>query len=161
MVKAATVSRISNDERARLRLWLRLLSTSNLIEQHIRGRLRSEFGITLPQFDVLSELERAGEAQTMSALSQRLLVSNGNITGVVDRLEREGLVRRRPAARDRRVLYIELTAKGGALFQRMAKAHQAWLTALFNELPPDDISQLSDRLGQLKRTVVAAGGEKA
>ena len=81
-----------------LRLWLRLLACENLIEQTVRTRLRVAFDITLPQFDVLSELEHAGNALTMSQLSQKLMVSNGNVTGVVDRLERDGLVRRRASS---------------------------------------------------------------
>ena len=136
-----------------LRLWLRLLSCANLIEQEIRSRLRSEFNITLPQFDVLSELERAGQPQTMSELSRLLLVSNGNVTGVVDRLERDGLVNRRPAQHDRRVLYIELTDDGRELFKRIAAVHETWVAGLLAGLSESTTEQLIDLLGQTKHAI--------
>ena len=95
---------MSNKERGKqsLRAWLRLLACENLIEQHLRTRLRQDFDITLPQFDVLSELEHAGEQLTMSRLSEKLMVSNGNVTGVVDRLERDEYVIRQASPTDRR-----------------------------------------------------------
>ncbi len=126
-----------------LRIWLRLLGCATLIEQQVRTRLRDDFGVTLPQFDVLAELDAAGEPQTMSALSRRLMVSNGNVTGVIDRLERAGLVARRPSPDDRRVQYIALTARGRRRFATVAAAHEQWIDALLGELADaDEIARL-------------------
>jgi DNA-binding MarR family transcriptional regulator len=132
-----------------LRVWLRMISTATRVENTLRGRLKARFGVTLPQFDVLSELERAGVPQTMGELSRRLVVSNGNVTGVVDRLVRDGLVRRQPSSVDRRVLYIELTRRGARRFARMAAEHERWVAELFDGLSDTDLQSL---LELLKRT---------
>jgi DNA-binding MarR family transcriptional regulator len=147
----AAARRIQGEPRSKrsLRIWLRLLSCSTLIEQQVRGRLRDDFGITLPQFDVLAELDAAGEAQTMSALSRRLMVSNGNVTGVIDRPERAGLVARRPSADDRRVHYIALTTRGRRRFATMAEAHEQWIDALLGQL--GDADTLARLLEETKR----------
>lgn len=137
-----------------LRLWLRLLACENLVEQTVRARLRTDFDITLPQFDVLSELEHAGDALTMSQLSQKLMVSNGNVTGVVDRLERDGYVRRRASETDRRVQYIELTDKGIVAFREMARTHEHWIEDLFSHLGANDIKALINGLGRVKDSIV-------
>lgn len=138
-----------------LRLWLRLLACENLIEQTVRARLRIAFDITLPQFDVLSELEHAGSALTMSQLSQKLMVSNGNVTGVVDRLERDGLVRRRASSTDRRVQYIELTEQGNSLFRDIASEHEHWIENLLGDLSPNEIKALIAGLGKAKDSIAA------
>jgi DNA-binding MarR family transcriptional regulator len=138
-----------------LRLWLRLLACENLIEQTVRARLRIAFDITLPQFDVLSELEHAGSALTMSQLSQKLMVSNGNVTGVVDRLERDGLVRRRASSTDRRVQYIELTGQGISLFRDIASEHEHWIENLLGDLSPGEIKALIAGLGKAKDSIAA------
>lgn len=138
-----------------LRLWLRLLACENLIEQTVRARLRIAFDITLPQFDVLSELEHAGSALTMSQLSQKLMVSNGNVTGVVDRLERDGLVRRRASSTDRRVQYIELTEQGISLFRDIASEHETWIENLLGDLSPNEIKALITGLGKAKDSIAA------
>lgn len=138
-----------------LRLWLRLLACENLIEQTVRARLRIAFDITLPQFDVLSELEHAGSALTMSQLSQKLMVSNGNVTGVVDRLERDGLVRRRASSTDRRVQYIELTEQGISLFRDIASEHEHWIENLLGDLSPNEIKALIAGLGKAKDSIAA------
>ena len=134
-----------------LRIWLRLLGCSTLIEQQVRARLRAEFGITLPQFDVLAELDAADGPQTMSALSRRLMVSNGNVTGVIDRLERVGLVRRAASAEDRRVQYIALTAAGRRRFATMAAAHERWIDGLLGDLGTADGERLVALLERTKR----------
>ncbi len=136
-----------------LRLWLRLLSSTNILEQQIRSRLRKKFNITLPQFDVLAVLERKKEAQTMTALSRQLMVSNGNITGVVDRLVREGFVKRLGSTSDRRIQYINLTHKGRRAFDRMAKAHEEWIAELFSDLTHTEIKQLSEQLHYAKACI--------
>jgi DNA-binding MarR family transcriptional regulator len=138
-----------------LRLWLRLLACENLVEQYVRTQLRTRFDITLPQFDVLAELENAGEALTMSQLSDKLMVSNGNVTGVVDRLERDGHVRREPSATDRRVQFIALTDRGIESFREMADAHEQWITQLFAQLNTTEIKALLDALERAKVSISA------
>src|SRR5687768_7561758 len=114
-----------------LRLWLRLLSSATAIEQHLKRKLREGFDVTLAQFDLMAELERAGEPKTMSEISQMLMVSNGNVTGVADRLSRDGLVERLPSPEDRRVYLLALTPDGKRRFREMALAHEGWLEQLF------------------------------
>jgi DNA-binding MarR family transcriptional regulator len=111
----------------RLRLWLRLLRTSRAIEAQLRERLRVDFDTTLPKFDVLAALDRRGVGMTMTELSRFLMVSNGNVTGIIDRLVAEGMVVRRPHAEDRRAIFVHLTVKGARQFVAMAKAHEAWI----------------------------------
>jgi len=136
-----------------LRIWLRLLSCTTLIEQAVRARLRDEFKVTLPQFDVLAELDAAGEPQTMSALSRRLMVSNGNVTGVIDRLARADLVTRTPSPDDRRVQFITLTALGRRRFATMAAAHERWVDDLLGGLGDVDGERLGDLLERTKRLI--------
>lgn len=141
------------EDKAALRLWLRLLSCTTLLEQQLRSRLRQHFGITLPQFDVLAELDRLDKPQTMTELSRHLMVSNGNLTGVVDRLERDGLVERRPSQTDRRVLHLALTPSGRQRFQEVAQAHERWLVEAFRELPPADMAELARLLNKTKHLI--------
>ncbi len=137
-----------------LRLWLGVLGCANLIERPLRARLRREFGVTLPQFDVLAELARDGGAElSMSALSRRLMVSNGNVTAIVERLVRDGLVERRTASEDRRVQRIALTATGRRRFTRIARAHQGWVEELLEGLPGAEIDALVEALRALRATV--------
>lgn len=131
-----------------LRLWLRLLSCESMIEQKLRACLRDEFAITLPQFEVLAELEYMKKALTMTELSTRLMVSNGNITGVVDRLVRDGYVERKPANGDRRVNLIELTDKGISEFKQMARQHEAWVSDVFEGLDIKDIYKMTTLLSK-------------
>lgn len=138
-----------------LRLWLRLLACEGLVEQIVRTRLRTTFDVTLPQFDVLSELEHAGEALTMSQLSNNLMVSNGNVTGVVDRLERDGYVRRAASPTDRRVQYIELTDHGVNAFREMASVHERWITDLFSDLTANEIKTLIAGLNKAKSSIAS------
>jgi len=145
----------ANRGKQSLRLWLRLLACENLVESNVRSKLREHFNITLPQFDVLSELEHGGEALTMSQLSDKLMVSNGNVTGVVDRLERDGYVRREPSKVDRRVLYISLTTRGESLFRKMAAAHEQWVTELFMALSAGEIKALLGGLEKAKSSINA------
>ena len=138
-----------------LRTWLRLLSCETVIEQHLRTLLRQNFSITLPQFDVLSELERAGDPLTMSQLSRELMVSNGNVTGVIDRLEKIGFANRVRAEHDRRVQYIELTAKGRKEFNKMASQHEKWLAELLSDLSLTEMSKLQELLLKTRNSVIA------
>lgn len=138
-----------------IRTWLRLLSCETLIEQRLRSLFRDNFSVTLPQFDVLSELERAGQPLTMSQLSKELMVSNGNVTGVIDRLERAGLVERRRAEHDRRVQFIELTAKGRKHFNKAAAHHETWLNNLLADLSLTDMAELQRLLLKARKSVSA------
>jgi len=139
-----------------LRLWLRLLGCENTIEQALRARLRETFGVTLPQFDALAELERAGRPLSMSGLSQELMVSNGNITGVVDRLVRDGYVQRLPSPDDRRVQFIALTDAGRARFDEMARGHEAWVTEMLAGLSSREMEQLTRLLKKAQRSIEPA-----
>jgi DNA-binding MarR family transcriptional regulator len=138
-----------------VRLWLRLLSLHNLVEGHVRRRLQEQFGCTLPQFDVLAELDFAGEPQTMSQVSRRLMVSNGNLTGVVDRLVREGLVRREVAAHDRRAQLLSLSEDGAARFRAMAAVHAAWVQELFGDLSREALDDAVGGMHALRNVVRA------
>ncbi len=136
-----------------IRTWLRLLSCETVIEQRLRRRFREEFSVTLPQFDVLSELERAGHKMTMSELSHELMVSNGNVTGVIDRLEKNGFVTRTRAAHDRRVQFIDLTEKGRNKWQGMAASHEDWLNDMLSELSTNDMADLQNLLLKTRQSV--------
>ena len=136
-----------------LRTWLRLLSCETVIEQQLRTLLRQNFSVTLPQFDVLSELERAGDPLTMSQLSKELMVSNGNVTGVIDRLEKTGFVKRVRAEHDRRIQFIELTAKGRKEFNRMASRHERWVAELLSGLSMTEMNRLQDLLLKARESV--------
>ena len=146
---------MSSRERGKqsLRVWLRLLSCENQIEQYLRTCLRKEFDVTLPQFDVLSELDHAGQQLTMSQLSEKLMVSNGNVTGVVDRLERNGYVIRQASPSDRRVQHILLTPAGKKKFQEMATIHEQWVKKLFSDLDAEGLDQLLELLNSTRASV--------
>lgn len=136
-----------------LRTWLRLLSCEIRIEQLLRARLREQYQMTLPQFDVLSELEHASGPLTMSELSRELMVSNGNITGVIDRLEKQALVRRQRPEHDRRVQYIELTDRGAKRFREMAAQHEEWVAELLSDLSASDMKRLQKLLLTARQSV--------
>ncbi len=140
-----------------LRTWLRLLSCAHLVEGEVRRRLRADFGITLPRFDLLAQLDAAARDDvhglTMSELSRRLMVTNGNLTGLVERLVTEGLVSRAALASDRRTQIVRLTVAGRRALHAMTPAHERWIDELFQEIPPVDREQLSALLGQLRASV--------
>jgi DNA-binding MarR family transcriptional regulator len=148
-------SKSTDDEHSKesIRTWLRLLSCEAIIEQRLRTRLRQTFSVTLPQFDVLSELERAGAPLTMSQLSRELMVSNGNVTGVIDRLEKTGYVKRVRAEHDRRIQNIELTARGRTAFDKMAVQHERWLDEMFAGLSQTDMGKLQQLLLKTRQSV--------
>jgi DNA-binding MarR family transcriptional regulator len=133
-----------------LRLWLRLLASATLIEQHLRRKLRERFDVTLAQFDLMAELDRAGEPKTMSEISEMLMVSNGNVTGVADRLSQAGLLERLADPEDRRVYRLALTPLGRARFREMALAHEGWLAELLADLDGDALRGLQQHLKTLK-----------
>jgi DNA-binding MarR family transcriptional regulator len=117
----------------KLRLWVRLLRATRTIELRVRERLRLEFATTLPKFDVMAALERRPAGMTMTELSRYLMVSNGNVTGIIDRLVAEGMVARLPDEKDRRATLVRLTAKGARHFDAMAAAHEAWIGEILSE----------------------------
>lgn len=148
--------------RKNLRLWLRMLTCTMLIENRVRMMLERHFSVTLPQFDLMAQLDRVPEGLTMTALSERLMVSNGNVTGIVARLVVDKLVERETAKADRRSFVVRLTRKGALLFRDMAEKHESWINQMFAELPETDISALMQLLAQTKQSVRAsAGGESA
>ena len=130
----------------RLRLWVRLLRASRTIESELRERLRQEFNTTLPRFDVMAALYRAPEGMLMSDLSRFLLVSNGNVTGIVDRLVSEGLVARARRNGDRRTSMVRLTEEGSKAFGIIAAAHETWIGELLGTVSEDDARRLSGML---------------
>jgi DNA-binding MarR family transcriptional regulator len=145
---------------AELRLWLRLLTCSNLIGAEIRRRLRKEFDTTLPRFDLMAQLERAHDGMSLNELSLRMMVTNGNVTGLVERLAAEGLVDRRPAPNDRRAQTVRLTAKGRRDFGRMAAVHGDWLAGMFAELGDNEMDEMMRLLARAKlsaRKAIAQG----
>ncbi|MBK7016372.1 MAG: MarR family transcriptional regulator [Sulfuritalea sp.] len=133
-----------------LRLWLRMLACTNLIENHVRARLRSDFDITLPRFDLMSQLERSPQGLKMGELSKRMMVTGGNVTGITDQLVREGLVVREDSPKDRRAYIVKLTAEGRKSFRRMAEAHEGWMVALFSGMEERQRDELYDLLASLK-----------
>ena len=148
-------SRLTEDDHVALRLWLRLLTCTNLIESVLRGRLRESYQSTLPRFDLLAQLERHPKGLTMGELSSLMMVSGGNVTGLVNQLEKEALVSRTPMQNDRRAYLVRLTAKGRRDFKRMAKGHESWVTELFSGMSHDEQEALMGMLGQLKQSVGA------
>lgn len=136
-----------------LRLWLRLLTCTTLVEAEIRRRLREEFNTTLPRFDLLAALERDGQGLTLGDVSRRMMVSNGNVTGLASRLEADGLVERRLDAGDRRAFRLRLTARGAREFARQSRAHEAWVAELFGTLTEAERLQLHCLLGSAKTSI--------
>ena len=153
---SATAARLGARGRApqttskqRLRLWLRLLRAARAIEGALRERLRTTFMMTLPQFDVMAALARTHAGMTMTELSRLLLVSNGNVTGIIDRLAAEALVTRRTADGDRRTVRVTLTRAGAERFAAMAAAHEAWVDELLSDFTRDDTAVLIAHLDGL------------
>ena len=143
-------SRLTQEHHQSLKLWLRMLSCTNLIETEIRTRLRKEFGITLPRFDLMAQLDRHPQGLRMGELSKRMMVTGGNITGITDQLEQEKLVQRRAVADDRRAYSVQLTAAGRQAFERMASAHEGWITELMGGLSTAEKSALMPLLLKIK-----------
>jgi DNA-binding MarR family transcriptional regulator len=134
------------DSKARLRLWIRLFRASRLIEGVARERLKSQFKATLPRFDVMAALYRRPGGMLMSEISRYLMVSNGNVTGIVDRLVSDGFAVRAQRNGDRRTSFISLTREGRAFFAEMAAAHETWVDELLSGISVRDADQLSTKL---------------
>lgn len=147
------------DHKDELRLWLRLLTCTTLVENEIRSRLRERFDVTLPRFDLMAQLEKVPDGLTLGEVSQRMMVSNGNVTGLVERLATQGLVERTPHPKDRRAVTIRLSEAGRRAFDEMARAHEEWIADLFADLGPEEIEALMALLGKTKRSVHRSRGE--
>ncbi|MEP6703120.1 MAG: MarR family transcriptional regulator [Betaproteobacteria bacterium] len=143
-------SRANEAHHDSLRLWLRLLTCTQLIEANVRSRLRRDFAITLPRFDLMAQLERNPQGLKMGELSRRMMVTSGNVTGITDQLVDEGLVRRTDTPGDRRGYMIKLTPAGKRAFDRMAAAHEEWVIELLGGLSMTERGQLNRLLGRVK-----------
>ncbi len=144
---------VGDGARLPLRVWLRLLTCTTMTEAMVRARLHAQFATTLPRFDVLAALDAAGTELTMGALSARLMVTSGNVTGLINAMEQDGLVARRGHPADRRSTLIGMTEAGRALFARMAPAHAQWIEQAMAGLDRREVVQLWEVLGQLKASV--------
>ena len=142
---------MSELSKRRLKMWIRMLGVTRSAESRLREFLRVEHSTTLPRFDVMAALYRRRESVTMSELSRMLLVSNGNATAVVERLEKDGLVARIPSETDRRTVYVALTRAGLAQFEGLAKEHEAEVDTLFAGLSDTDIEMLTDIFKRMGR----------
>jgi len=143
-------SRLTDDHHESLRLWLRLLTCTHLIETHVRKALAKEFKTTLPRFDLMAQLERAPQGLQMGELSRRMLVTGGNVTGIVDQLERSGLLVRTEDPADRRAYLVKLTKEGRRLFGQMAAEHETWIVTLFSGIPKREQRALTESLSRLR-----------
>jgi DNA-binding MarR family transcriptional regulator len=145
-----------HDHHDELRLWLRLLTCTTLIEGEVRRRLREGFDVTLPRFDLMAQLDKTPDGMTLGELSSRMMVSNGNVTGLVERLVADGLIARKPAPNDRRAQIVRLTAAGRRSFRAMARAHEGWIADIFTDLKPAEISALMGLLAKAKHSAARA-----
>ena len=153
-------SALASDTKLELKVWLRLLTCTTLIERDVRQNLRERFDTTIARFDLLSQLDRAPKGLTMGELSSRLMVTNGNVTGLTDALVREGLVSRAPEPGDRRSLRIRLTVAGKQFFDAMTPVHERWIDRLMAGLTRAEMAHLMELLGKLKQSLAPTGGQK-
>lgn len=145
-----------HDHGGDLRLWLRLLTCTTLVEAEVRRRLRKEFRFTLPRFDLLAQLERAEDGMVLGEVSRRMMVSPGNMTDLVERLVESGHVSRTPSPTDRRVQIVALTPFGRTAFRAMADRHGEWIGELFAGVAPEAGATLMRELDAVKRSVRSA-----
>ena len=143
-----------------LRLWLRMLTCTQLVEKQVRTLLRDRFDTTLPRFDLMAQLERSPDGLKMNELSRRMMVTGGNVTGITDQLVAEGLVERIEVEGDRRACRVRLTARGRKQFQEMARQHEDWIVEAFTALNEKEIATLHKLLGKVKEHA-ARGREEA
>lgn len=153
-------TRLTEEHHLSLRLWLRMLSCTVKIENCVRSRLRDEFDVTLPRFDLMAQLERHPEGLRMGELSKRMMVSGGNVTGITDQLEKEKLVVRVADLKDRRAYSVQLTPAGRRAFKRMAQVHEAWIAELFAGLQGEQKAQLFGLLSHIKDALHEADADQ-
>ncbi len=144
-------SRATHDDHLSVRVWLRLLACTKLVEGAVSGGLRDAFETTLPRFDFLSQLERNPGGLRMTDISRRMMVTGGNITRIADQLAAEGLISRSIAPADRRASIVKLSAAGRRAFGEMARRHEEWIVTMFAGLSVAERSQLYALLAKLKR----------
>ncbi|WP_294925006.1 MarR family transcriptional regulator [uncultured Paracoccus sp.] len=142
---------MSEGSKRRLKLWIRLLGATRQAENELREYLRVTHDTTLPRFDVMAALYRRREGLTMGELSRMLLVSNGNATVVVDRLEKDGLARRQQSETDRRAVLVALTPEGLAVFEKLAAGHEAEVARIFARLSDEDVDMITEILKRAER----------
>jgi DNA-binding MarR family transcriptional regulator len=150
-------SRLSDDHHESLRLWLRMLTCTLMIERRVRANLRERFAITLPRFDLMAQLERHPRGLRMGELTRRLMVTGGNVTGLASQLVDEGLIERLAIPGDRRAHAVRLTAKGKRTFDLMAGEHERWVIGMLAGLPAAERARLFALLGTLKARLQSAG----
>jgi DNA-binding MarR family transcriptional regulator len=164
-VKAAQAidaeTRALSDDHGAIRLWLRLLATDRLVETRTRRLLLERFGTTLPRFDLMAQLERFPRGLRMNELSKRMMVTGGNVTGITDMLEREGLVERVADADDRRAWLVRLTRTGRRAFAAMAAEHERWIVEAFAPLTAREMATMAALLARLKTHVRSLEGQDA
>jgi DNA-binding MarR family transcriptional regulator len=146
-------TRAVRDDHGAIRLWLRMLATNRLVETRTRRLLQDRYATTLPRFDLMAQLERAPGGLKMGELSRRMMVTGGNVTGITDLLEREGLVERVPDPDDRRAILVRLTAAGRRSFAAMAAEHERWIVESFRELSQREMATMATLLARLKTHV--------
>ena len=146
----ADLEAVARGGKAELRLWLRLLSTTNIISAQIRRRLREKFDVTLPAFDLMAQLDREPKGLRLGELSKRMMVTNGNLTGLVERLVQEGLILRETDPQDRRAFIVRLSRAGKTKFAGYARENERLVLSLFEETAPETIQTLMDNLAELK-----------
>ena len=134
-----------------LRLWLRLLTCTQLVEKQVRSQLREQFNTTLPRFDLMAQLERSPDGLKMNELSRRMMVTGGNVTGITDQLVAEGVVERVDVEGDRRAYRVRLTPRGRKVFSDMARQHEGWIVSAFAALSPREVESLHKLLGKVKQ----------
>jgi DNA-binding MarR family transcriptional regulator len=152
---------LPEDHGNELRLWLRLLTCTTLIEGEVRSRLRERFDVTLPRFDLMAQLDKVPDGMTLSDVSKRMMVSNGNVTGLVERLVESGHLDRRTSDTDRRVQVIRLTKIGRAEFRKMAAEHETWIADIFSDLTPKDVRELMRLLAKTKASAQKSAQARA
>ena len=147
-------ARAASDDHAALKLWLRMLASTTHIEAEIRTRLRERFGISLARFDYMAQLFRHREGLKMRTLSRYMMVTGGNVTGLTDELEGDGLVVREASPDDRRAWIVRLTPKGRRAFEAMAREHERWILEMFAGLDAKTVRHLYTHLGALRVQLV-------
>ena len=160
-VTSADLEDYARTSKQRLRLWLRILKVSRRVEAALRERFRSEFSSTLPRFDVMAALDRAEDGLRMSDLSGVLKVSNGNVTGIVDRLVADGFVERVAVEGDRRAMAVRLTKQGKDTFQDIARVHETWVNDLLQSVDAEEAEALTDQLKRIAETLDDDSGTRS
>lgn len=151
--EAAAVDRESasrQEDKLELKVWLRFLSVFKIVESKLRTRLRSNFDISIPRFDVLAILHAHDGPMTMGELSSGLMVTTGNVTGIIDTLTGEGLVSKSTNPADRRSQMIEITPAGRKLFGRIAPALARWFEEAMSDMTTAEVKELQKLLGKFK-----------